>query len=88
MSLDLFSLEGKTALLTGSSGGIGLRLAQGLAAAGAVIILNGRNRIKLEAAARQLSGAGYQTHQLPMDVCNEMEVAEGLAAIMQDVGPA
>ena len=45
MSLDLFDLSGKRALITGSSQGIGLSLARGLAAAGAAVILNGRDRL-------------------------------------------
>ena len=87
MSLELFSLKGKTVLITGSSGGIGLHLAQGMAAAGATIILNGRNTGKLDAAVRQLSEAGHKVHPLLMDVCSESAVAEGLAAIEQKVGP-
>ena len=43
MSLSLFDLAGRRALITGSSQGIGLALAEGLAAAGAAIVLNGRD---------------------------------------------
>ena len=53
----LFSLSGKSALITGSSQGIGFALARGLAAAGANIILNGRDKTKLEAAAEQIPGS-------------------------------
>ena len=49
--LQLFSLTGKTALITGSSQGIGFALAAGLRDAGAEIILNGRNQAKLQDAA-------------------------------------
>ena len=42
--MDLFSLKDKTALITGSSEGIGLALANGLAEAGARIIINGRDK--------------------------------------------
>ncbi|MDQ0455827.1 gluconate 5-dehydrogenase [Rhizobium paknamense] len=55
MSLKLFDLTGKRALVTGSSQGIGLALAKGLAEAGATLVLNGRNRDKLEAAATEFS---------------------------------
>ena len=54
MSAELFDLSGKTALITGSSQGIGYALAEGLAKAGAQIILNGRNAAKLEKAASAL----------------------------------
>lgn len=51
---ELFSLDGKTALVTGSSQGIGLALARGLAKAGARVVLNGRDPAKLDAAAAEL----------------------------------
>ena len=47
----LFDLTGRTALITGSSQGIGLALACGLAQAGAAVVLNGRDAAKLSAAA-------------------------------------
>ena len=52
MSLSLFDLTGKRALITGSSQGIGLALARGMAQAGAQIVLNGRDTAKLEASKR------------------------------------
>lgn len=64
MSLSLFDLTGQRALITGSSQGIGLALAKGLAAAGAQIVLNGRSVAKLEAAAAEVPGATT----LPFDV--------------------
>ncbi|EHH69700.1 SDR family oxidoreductase [Gluconobacter morbifer] len=64
MTLSLFDLSGRTALITGSSRGIGLALAQGLHAAGATVILNGRHVGHLEAVARDLPGS----HVLPFDV--------------------
>ncbi len=61
--MELFSLKGRTALITGSSQGIGLALAKGLAEAGACIILNGRDANKLSSAADKMreSGAVVQT---------------------------
>lgn len=53
---DLFSLAGKTALITGSSQGIGFALAHGLIEAGATVILNGRDETKLAQAAKSLGG--------------------------------
>ena len=57
MSVQLFNLTGRRALITGSSQGIGLALAHGLAAAGAEVVLNGRDAGKLAAAAAGLAGA-------------------------------
>lgn len=57
MTLDLFDLRGKRALITGSSQGIGFALAEGLKAAGAEIVLNGRDAAKLKNAAAQIEGA-------------------------------
>ncbi len=48
--LDTFQLTGRRALITGSSAGIGLALAEALAQAGAHVILNGRTASKVEAA--------------------------------------
>lgn len=55
MSLALFDLKGRRALVTGSSQGIGLALAKGMADAGADIVLNGRDTAKLATAAEQFS---------------------------------
>ncbi len=59
MTFELFSLDGKRAFVTGSSQGIGLSVAIGLAAHGADVILNGRDATKLDADATPLSGQGY-----------------------------
>ncbi len=57
MSVQLFNLSGKTALITGSSQGIGFALARGLSAAGAKVVLNGRDKAKLSAAAKDIEGS-------------------------------
>lgn len=82
--LDLFSLEGKTALITGSSQGIGFALAKGLMAAGAKVVLNGRDTEKLAAAAQQL-GEGVET--LAFDVTDHMAVREAIDGFEASVGP-
>src|SRR5208337_1950818 len=70
----LFDLSGKTALITGSSGGLGLGMAHGLADAGAAIVLNGRNETKLAAAARSLGAAGHSVRLSAFDVADEAAV--------------
>lgn len=57
VGLHLFDLTGRRALITGSSQGIGFALAQGLAAAGAKVVLNGRDTTKLAEAAAKIAGA-------------------------------
>ena len=57
MSHALFDLTGRRALITGSSQGIGFALAQGLQAAGAQVVLNGRDAAKLAEAAARIPGA-------------------------------
>jgi gluconate 5-dehydrogenase len=64
MAHRLFDLTGRRALVTGSSQGIGFALAQGLAEAGAEVVLNGRDEVRLAAAAARIPGARV----LPFDV--------------------
>lgn len=71
---DMFDLSGKTALITGSSQGIGFALAAGLAEAGANLIVNGRNRQNLQTAAAQLAKSGATVHQLPFDASDHAAV--------------
>lgn len=62
--VNLFSLDGKVVVVTGASSGIGLEIARGLAAAGAVVGLNSRSREKLEACCRDIPNS----FPLPFDV--------------------
>jgi len=68
MSLALFDLSGKRALITGSSQGIGFALARGMAQAGAEIVLNGRDSAKLATAAETLKSEGFKVSELAFDV--------------------
>src|SRR4051812_50222186 len=54
----LFDISGRTALVTGSSRGIGRALAEGLYASGCTVVLNGRDEAALEAARSELAGGG------------------------------
>ncbi|MDP9603037.1 UNVERIFIED_ORG: gluconate 5-dehydrogenase [Variovorax paradoxus] len=74
MSTQLFSLAGKTALVTGSSRGLGFAIAQGLAAAGARLVLNGVDAARLEASASALRDEGYTVDAHAFDVCDEAAV--------------
>lgn len=71
-----FDLTGRTALITGSSRGLGRAIAEGLAGAGARIILNGVNAERLEDAASQMREAGYEALTSQFDVTDEAAVLE------------
>ena len=64
----LFDLSGRTALVTGSSQGLGLAIARGLASAGAALVLNGRDETKLAAAAAELRAEGARVTAAAFDV--------------------
>lgn len=86
MSFPLFDLTGKTALITGSSQGIGLALARGLAEHGATIILNGRDEAKLDSAKKQLSADGFTVHAVAFDATDHASVTAGVARIEAEIG--
>lgn len=66
----MFDLTGKTALVTGASGGIGKDIAKGLHAAGATVGLSGTRRDALEALAKEL---GARAHVLPCNLAQRVE---------------
>ncbi len=86
-SLSLFSLQGKTALITDSGSGIGFALAQGLAGAGAKVILNGRNEEKLAEAKTKIRKQGYEVTSLIFDVSNSEEVKKAIEDYEKNIGP-
>lgn len=83
LGLQLFDLTGKRALVTGSSQGIGFALAQGLAAAGAHVVLNGRDGGKLAEAAARISGAAT----LAFDATDHDAVRNAVDGFEAEVGP-
>ena len=87
MSLKLFDLTGRTALVTGSGQGIGFAIAEGLGKAGAHVVLNGRDETKLEAAAERLEADGVSTSIATFDVTLVDAVRAGVDAIETGVGP-
>ena len=87
MSLSLFDLTGRTALVTGSSQGIGLAMAAGLARAGARVVLNGRDVAKLDAAVALLKSEGLNASGKAFDVSDSAAVESAVAEVERDVGP-
>lgn len=83
----LFDLKGKLALVTGASQGLGLALARGLAEHGARVVLNGRDKAKLDAAVAALKDEGFDAHGAAFDVTDAQDVARAVDAIESDVGP-
>lgn len=82
-----FDLQGRRALVTGSSQGIGLALAYALGKAGATVVLNGRQAEKTEAAAAQLREEGIAVETSIFDVTVNASVKEAIDGIESALGP-
>jgi 2-deoxy-D-gluconate 3-dehydrogenase len=76
MEDSVFDLTGKVAVVTGGNGGIGLGMARGLAAAGADIVVAGRNVEKSAAAAKELERSGAKAIPIAVDVTQDAEIAK------------
>ena len=84
---NLFSLEGRVALVTGSARGLGNTIARGLMKAGAKIVLSDVNRADLDKAQAALRTEGYSSAAYAFDISDEGQVSEAVAAIEREVGP-
>ena len=84
--IELFNLKGKKTLITGSSQGIGYALAKGLDASGAEIILNGRNKDKLDQAAKSLTPK-HNLYQLSFDVTDQNDANKAINKFENEIGP-
>lgn len=84
--MSLFSLEGRTALVTGAARGIGFSIATALGQAGARVVLNGRSQDALDEAAAQLAAQGIAVATSLFDVTDQASVNAGIAAVEADVG--
>jgi len=82
----LFDLTGRTALITGSSRGLGLAIARGLAQAGAALVVNGRDERNLAAAAASLRAGGARVHEAAFDVTDGAAAAAAVARVEQEFG--
>ncbi len=87
MSLQLFDLSGKRALVTGGTHGLGMAIAKGLGEAGAELIVNDIFPEKLVNAEKEYTEAGLTVHTYEFDVTNEEQVKEYVERIEKEVGP-
>jgi NAD(P)-dependent dehydrogenase (short-subunit alcohol dehydrogenase family) len=81
-----FDLSGKVALVTGGNGGIGLGMAEALAASGADVVIWGTNETKNAAAATALKAYGKRVSTRKVDVSKENEVVDGMKAALSEMG--
>jgi len=86
MSLQLFDLTGKKALITGGTHGIGLAIAQALAASGARILLNGHTPERLDQAVRECEKQGFGVKGYLFDITKQVAVDRSLQAIHETEG--
>lgn len=80
MTHPLFSLEGRVALVTGSSRGLGFAMAEGLAECGATVVLNGRNEKTLGEVAKKLKDRGLKADIAVFDAVDDAAVRAGVDA--------
>jgi 2-deoxy-D-gluconate 3-dehydrogenase len=83
---NLFDLKGKVAAVTGGNGGIGLGMAKGMAAAGASIVVLGRNKAKSEKAIKELQALGAKADFVEFDALDEKSCKESVDRAAQKSG--
>ncbi len=84
MSTALFDLSGRTALVTGSSRGLGNAMARGLAEAGAAVVLNGSDPDRLSSAVAAFRTAGHTAHEACFDVTDEAAITAAFERLDRD----
>ena len=81
-----FDLTGSIALVTGGGSGLGLAMARGLAAAGAHVVINGRNEARIAAAVEALRRDGLDAEAAAFDVADSAAVTRGMAELVERIG--
>ena len=87
MSINLFDLTGKVALVTGAVHGLGMSMAKGLGNAGATIVVNNNSTDALEEAVAEYKASGLNAFGYVFDVTDEKAVAAAIEKIEAEVGP-
>jgi NAD(P)-dependent dehydrogenase (short-subunit alcohol dehydrogenase family) len=83
MTSKIFNLEGKTAVVTGGTSGIGRALSLGLAEAGADVIATARREQQVDETAADIEQLGRQTLRMPSDVCDRVSLERLLAGTLE-----
>ncbi len=86
MSTTLFSLEGKTAIVTGASRGIGRAIALGFAEAGADVAVAARNESDLETVAKEIDTIGRRALPIPTDVTDRAQIERLISRTIDELG--
>ena len=87
MSINLFDLTGKVALVTGAVHGLGMAMAKGLGNAGAKLVINNNTQEPLDEVIKEYKADGLEAYGYLFDVTNDAEVEQAIAKIEAEVGP-
>lgn len=87
MSINLFDLTGKVALITGAVHGLGMAMAKGLGNAGATIVVNNYSEDSLDEAVAEYKASGLKAYGYVFDVTDEKAVIKAIEQIEKEVGP-
>lgn len=87
MKKDIFSLDGKIAVVTGGAGGIGHALAMGLGTQGATVVVSSRNQKNIEQVAKEIAEAsGSEANAITCDVTDEASVRDLVDTVLKEYG--
>ena len=87
MSINLFDLTGKVALVTGAVHGLGMAMAKGLGNAGATVVVNNYSQNALDEAVAEYKASGLNAYGYVFDVTDDKAVEAAIATIEKEVGP-
>ncbi len=87
MSIDLFDLKGKVALITGGTHGLGMAMAKGLGEAGAKLVIDGHTSSKMDTAIQEYNSENLDASGYLFDVTDEKQVISNIKRIEKEVGP-
>ena len=83
---DIFDVKNKIVLITGSTSGLGLAFAEGLAERGAIVVLNGRNNEKLNEIVLKMKAKHFNVHGFAFDITDNQSVKDSVSSILNTLG--